>query len=86
MHPQEINNRLRKAQRFLTHIDANMPDATAATLTLLGDAFWQLLAENLGEQPPSNSTISTIIALVRGRELATEAIRASLATPQRVRS
>ena len=86
MHPNEIDNRLRKAQRFLAHIDANMPGATAATLALLGDASWRLLAENSCEQPPSNSTISTIIALVRGRELAVDAIRASLATPQGVRS
>lgn len=85
MHPLEIENRLNKAQRLLAHIDVNMPGATAATLVLLGDASWKLLAENAGEQPPSNSTISTIIALVRGRELAIDAIRGSLATPQGVR-
>jgi len=78
MHPQEIENRMKKAQRFLAHIDAVMPDATAGTLALLGDPSWNMLAEQAGEKSPSNATISTVIALVRGREIAVEAIRANL--------
>jgi hypothetical protein len=85
MHPNEIDNRMKKAQRFLAHIDANMPGATASTLSLLGDVSWKMIAENSGEKPPSDSTISTIIAMVRGREIAVEAIRSSLSTPSGVR-
>ncbi len=86
MHPKEIDNRLRKAQRFLAVIDSDMPGATASTLSLLGDVSWRMIAGDSGEQPPSNSTISTIIALVRGREIAVEAIRGSLSIPTGVRS
>jgi len=86
MHPNEIDNRMKKAQRFLAHIDAVMPEATAATLTLLGEPSWKMLADRAGEKPLSNATISTVIALVRGREIAVEAIRGSLARESGVRS
>jgi hypothetical protein len=86
MHEKEIDNRMKKAQRFLGHLDAVMPEATAGTLTLLGDASWKMLADQAGEKPPSNSTISTIIAMVRGREIAVEAIRGSLSRESGVRS
>jgi len=85
MHPNEIDNRMRKAQRFLTYMDLSMPGATAGTLAMLGDSAWALLAEHAGEKPPSDATISTIIAMVRGRELAIEAIRANITRETGVR-
>lgn len=86
MHVNEITNWIAYAQRFLAHIDLNLPGATAATLSLLGNASWRTLAENSGEKAPSDATVSTIIALVRGRELAVEAIRSSLSRETGVRS
>ena len=85
MHVNEIDNRLRKAQRLLAHIDTTMPGVTASTLALISDESWVAVAEQAGEKAPSNSTISTIIAMVRGRELAIDAIRASIATASGVR-
>lgn len=87
MHVNEIDNRLRKAQRFLGHVDDQMPGATAATLSLLGGDSWKMLADAAGEKELSDATISTVIALVRGRELAIEAVRSSIAAhPSGVRS
>jgi len=86
MHVNEIDNRLLKAQRLLAHIDGSMPGASAATLSLLSDESWAYLATEAGEKAaPSKSTVMTIIAMVRGREIAVDAIRASLATPKGVR-
>lgn len=83
MHVNEINNRLLKAQRLLAYIDKSMPGASAATLSLLNDESWAHIATKAGEKTaPSKSTVMTIIAMVRGREIAVDAIRASLATPQ----
>lgn len=86
MHPNEIDNRVKKAQRFVAHIDATMPEATAGMLTLLGEPSWKALADGMGENMPSDATISTIIALVRGREMAVESIRAGIARESGVRS
>jgi hypothetical protein len=78
MHYNEIDNRLLKAQRFLKHVDTHLPGATARTLSLLGDDSWKMLADQAGEKELSKATISTVIALVRGRELAVEAVLASM--------
>lgn len=86
MHPNEIDNRMKKAQRFLAYIDSAMPEATAAMLALVGESRWESLARDMGENPPSDATISTIIALVRGREMAVESIRAGIARESGVRS
>lgn len=86
MHVNEITNRLAYAQRFLGFLDAQMPGVSAASLSLVSNESWGNLAVQAQERPPSKSTISVIIALVRGREIAVEAIRGSFATPTGVRS
>jgi hypothetical protein len=78
MHANEIENRIAYAQRIVTYVDREMPGATSASLTQLGDLSWRRIANLAGERVPSDATVSVVIALVRGRELAAEAIRASL--------
>lgn len=86
MHTNEINNRLAYAQRFLGFLDREMPGVSATSLSLMADESWGNLAVQAGERPPSKSTVSVIIALVRGREIAVEAIRGSFATTPKVAS
>jgi hypothetical protein len=78
MHANEINNRITYAQRIVTFVDREMPGASAESLTMLGEASWRRIANLAGERVPSDATVSVVIALVRGRELAAEAVRSAL--------
>jgi hypothetical protein len=78
-HPNHMENRLAYAQRIIALIDEHMPAAKAANLCLLNRPSWDRIATLAGEErKPSEATISVIIAMVRGRELAIEALQASL--------
>ncbi len=79
-HPNHMSNRLAYAQRIIALLDDHIPSATAANLCALNRASWDRIARLAGEERmPSEATISVIIAMVRGRELAVEALQASLA-------
>lgn len=78
-HPNHMENRLAYAQRIVAMLDEHIPSATAANLCALNRASWDRIAVLAGEErKPSEATISVIIAMVRGRELAVEAIKSSL--------
>lgn len=78
MHVNEINNRIAMAQRLVAYIDREMPEASSDSLALIGEMGWRRIANLAGERVPSDSTVSVVIALVRGREMAADAIRKSL--------
>lgn len=78
MHTHEIRNRIAYAQRMVTHLDKVTPGIEANTLTLWNHASWVRATSQAGEAVPSEATISVIVALVKGRELALEAIRNSI--------
>lgn len=78
-HPSETENRLAYAQRIIVFLDARLPKAKAANLAVLDHASWNRIATLADEKHmPSKATIMAVIAMVRGRELAVEAIQASL--------
>ena len=84
VHPNHMENRLAYAQRIISFIDKHIPSAKAANLCVLNDASWYRIARLAGEaNMPSKATISTVIGLVRGRELAIEAIQTSLGQPEK---
>lgn len=86
MHHKEIENRVRKAQRVVAYLDTAMPGVSAVSLSLLDPTSWDRVADTAGENSLSASTISTVIGIVRGREMAVEAILTSVAQPSGVRS
>lgn len=78
-HPVEAQNRLDKAQRMVEFLDTHVPNATARQLSMLDDAAWLRFNHLMGEKlPPSKALVSTVIALVRGREMAIDAVRGAL--------
>lgn len=79
MHPNELKNRLAKAQRFLIAADLVIPGVTAETLTILAPAAWEQFASASGENLPSDATIASVIALAKGREMALDAVRTGFA-------
>lgn len=82
-HPNEIENRLAYAQRVIAFMDTHIPQAKAANMAVMDHSSWNRIATLAGEQRmPSKSTISAIIGMVRGRELAVESIKSSLANPE----
>jgi len=78
VHPNEIENRLLMAERFIDYIRVNMPSARAANLASLRQSDWEALADLQGERYPSASTISSIIAILWERERAADAAVAAI--------
>lgn len=86
-HPSHQENRLAYAQRIIKFMDKHVPSAKAANMCVMNDASWHRIAKLAGEERlPSRATISTIIGMVRGRELAIEAIQDSLGNGERILS
>lgn len=83
-HPNETENRLAYAQRIIGFLDTYAPGAKAVNLSRMNEASWRKIADLSEEaRPPSKSTISMVIGMVRGRELAIESITRSLGDPSR---
>jgi|SRR5690606_10971566 len=78
-HPIEARNRLEKAKRMVEFCDAYLKGATSEGLAMLDDGSWLRINAAMGEAlPPSKALISTVIALVAGREMALESVRSSI--------
>lgn len=83
-HPSHQENRLAYAQRIIKFMDKHVPSAKAANMCVMNDQTWHRIARLAGEERmPSKATISTIVGMVRGRELAIEAISTSLGQPEK---
>lgn len=81
-HPNHQAARLAYAVRIITFLGEHIPRAKAANLAVMDDASWYRICTLAGEKNmPAKATISTIIGMVYGREMAIEAIQASLAGP-----
>jgi len=82
-HPNHQANRLAYAQRIIAFMDEHIPRAKAANMAILDHAAWNRIAKLAGEKAmPSEATISMIIGMVHGRQLAVEAIQNSLGNPE----
>lgn len=82
IHVNHLENRLLYAQRIIAFFDRRVPDAKAANMAAMNRATWEHICRLAGEERmPSDATISTIVGMVRGRELAMEALKGALSTP-----
>lgn len=83
-HEKETENRLAYAQRTIGFLNTHIPGHRAINLAHMNEAAWRRISELAGEaRPPSKSTISMIIGMVRGRELAIQAIQKSVGDSSR---
>lgn len=86
-HPSHMENRLAYAQRIIGFLDAHIPNAKAANLCVMNRASWNRVADLAGESAhPAEGTISVVIAMVRGRELAVDALQGALNGDKRLLS
>lgn len=78
-HVNHLENRLAYAQRIIRWLDKHVENHTAASLALFNRATWDRIATLAGEErKPSEATISTIVGMVRGKELMAKALGKAL--------